>query len=107
MAEHQSLITSAFILIPRRIDALSDIRRLGMHINVHFSLFPVEPILFITDVLDGSSSNVFHHIRGNCIRATDLTDDLAGEVEPEGVVDGLLEAELTGLTAVDASARVL
>ena len=36
------------------------------------------------------------------LRAADLADDLAGEVEPEGVVDGLLEAELTGLAAVDA-----
>ena len=48
--------------------------------NVDRSLFPVEPILFVTDVLDGSPCNVFHHVRGNRIRATDLTgqDDLIG-----------------------------
>ena len=39
---------------------------------------------------------------GPHLGAADLADDLAGQVEPEGVVDGLLEGELAGLAAVDA-----
>jgi hypothetical protein len=47
VSKHQALVACAFILVSRRINALSDINGLSMKIAFERQVFPMEPVLFI------------------------------------------------------------
>ncbi len=48
-AEHDALVTGAFVLVARRIDALRDFGRLAVQVVFEGQRLPVEPVLLIAD----------------------------------------------------------
>src|SRR3546814_6143346 len=58
-AEHDALITRAFILVAAGIDALRDIRGLGVQMVFEDQRLPVEAGLLITDFATGAPPRLF------------------------------------------------
>ena len=52
IAEHDALIARAFILVAGGVHALGDVRRLGVEQDFDLGGVPMEPGLFVADVLD-------------------------------------------------------
>ena len=79
------LIAGAFVLVACRIHALGNIHRLGVHMHINLGIFPVEAVLFVTDVLDSGTGDFFHHVFGDGIGAANFT----GQHDPVGGAERL------------------
>ena len=59
IAEHDSLVTSAFIIVARGIDALGDVGGLGVQQHFDLGVLPMEAVLLVADVLDRGARDGF------------------------------------------------
>ena len=75
IAEHDALIARAFILVAARIHALGNVRRLRVQQNFDVGSFPVETILLIADVADGSPGHILDHGKGDLLRPAGFARD--------------------------------
>ena len=67
VAEHDALVAGTLVLVARGVDALGDIARLGVQINLDRSLFPVKSGLLVADIFDREAcemGNVIARDRG-------------------------------------------
>ena len=66
VAKHNALVASAFFFVAAiGIDALRDMRRLAMHVNLNLRVLPMKAVLLIADVFDGGARDGFHLFFGN------------------------------------------
>ena len=75
ITEHDTLIACAFFLIGglAGINALRNISRLRMQQNFDIAIFPMEAVLFITDITDGHAGRVGDQIFADRDRTTGFT----------------------------------
>ena len=80
VAEHDALVAGALVLVVAGIDALGDVARLGMDIDVDLGVTPMEAVLFVADIADRFSGGAFQVVVGDAVGAADLAgkDDLIG-----------------------------
>src|SRR5450631_2210388 len=62
VAEHNSLIARAFILVAGGIDALRDVGGLGVQKHLDLRGLPVKSILLITDILNRAARRGFYRV---------------------------------------------
>ena len=53
IAEHDSLVARALVLVGAGIDPASDVGGLGVQMNLHIGTVPVEAVLLVADVTNG------------------------------------------------------
>ncbi len=84
-AEHDALVARPLVLVADGVDALGDVRRLGVDQDFDLHLLPVEPGLLVADVLDRPARRLLHHRGGDGGRPANL----AGQHHPIGGGEGL------------------
>ena len=75
IAEHDALVARAFILVAAGVDALGDVRRLGVQQDFHLRRLPVKAVLLVADILDGGARHRFDFLRADRFGATGLARD--------------------------------
>ena len=75
IAEHDALVARAFILVAAGIDALGDVRRLGMQQDFDLGGLPVKTLLLVTDILDGGARRRFDFLGADRLGSTGLPRD--------------------------------
>ena len=88
IAEHDTLVARAFILVATGVDALRDMRALGMEIIFEAEAFPVEAFLLIADALHRFAHGAFDLFlrarRPLAILIDALAPDFAGQDDELG-----------------------
>ncbi len=75
IAEHDTLIAGALILVALGIDALGDVGRLWMNEGLDLHLLPMKAVLLIADILDGVPHHLLQRLVGDCRGTTGLTGE--------------------------------
>jgi hypothetical protein len=75
VAEHDALVARALVLVAGGVDALRDMRRLSVQVDLDLGLLPVEAFLLVADILDGVAGELDHLVLGDGFRAAHLAGD--------------------------------
>src|SRR5690606_10460187 len=75
VAEHDALVSGAFVLLFGAVDTQSDISRLWVQQHLHIRRFPVKPWLLVPDVTNGHSGHMGDEVAGDRIRTARLSRD--------------------------------
>src|SRR5271155_1306434 len=95
VAEHDSLVARAFVLVARAVDPLRNVGRLGVQQNLDIGFAPIEPRLLVADILDRLANG-----RIDSVVRDFWSADLAGDDHAVGRRQGLAgDANLIGIDA--------
>ena len=75
IAEHDALVARAFILVAAGVDALGDVRRLGMQQDFDLRLLPVKAFLLVADILDRGARHGFDFLGADRFGAAGFARD--------------------------------
>ena len=84
IAEHHTLVAGALVLVAGGVDALGNVRRLGVHMDPNLGLLPMESVLFVPNFLDRGAGHVLDDGVGEVVG----TAHLAGEDDKVGGTQG-------------------
>src|SRR5262245_32060120 len=83
IAEHDSLIARANVLVAQGVDALGDVRRLAVQQHLDSGALPMKAVLLVSDVLDSLAGALDNAVTGDAFGAAILAgnDDAVGGSE--------------------------
>ena len=84
VAEHQALVAGTLVLVASGVDALGDVRRLAVHVDLHLGLLPVKPLLLVANLTHAGARDLFYHRVGDRVGSPHF----AGEHDAVGGAKG-------------------
>ena len=72
IAEHDSLVAGAYVLVAAGVDALGNIGRLGVHEAIDLRRPPMEPVLLVADAADTIAGDLLAAVVIDRVGTTDL-----------------------------------